>query len=187
MINFKITANSPLSESFLDKGLSDFKSACDWVKQLPYKRNKYKTDPLVLFNDGGGTCSSKHASLKSLAMEHERDDVKLKMCLFKMSGVYAPKIFPTLIFYNLEYVPEAHNYLEINNTIIDCTHTRSNPNDFKHLIMEEVDILPHQITDFKVDYHRKFLQKWLKEHPEISFNLEQLWRIREECIYRLQQ
>ena len=52
-------------------------------------------------------------------------------------------------------------------------------------LLEETDITPDQITDYKVNYHRTFLQRWLVLHPEIPFTLQEYWRIREACITAL--
>ena len=53
--------------------------------------------------------------------------------------------------------------------------------------MEEIEIQPSQITDFKVEYHKNYLEKYLQQDPEIKYSLQEFWQIREECIAVLQQ
>ncbi|MEI7510525.1 MAG: hypothetical protein WCJ62_13800, partial [Flavobacterium sp.] len=65
------------------------------------------------------------------------------------------------------------------------TKIGSKPSDFENDLLEEIEILPNQITTFKVEYHKKFLQNWLNENNNIELNLNELWKIREECIQNL--
>ena len=44
------------------------------------------------------------------------------------------------------------------------------------------EIESNQITDFKVNYHKQILQKWLSENPQIKLSFNELWTIREQCI-----
>jgi len=79
----------------------------------------------------------------------------------------------------LEFIPEAHNYLKYRNTIFDYTKADSKPSDFENDLIEELEILPEQISSFKVKYHKRYLQNWLDKNPQIEFNLEELWKVRE--------
>jgi hypothetical protein len=87
--------------------------------------------------------------------------------------------------YNLEYIPEAHNYLKFKNQILDFTKKNSSENDFINDLLEEIEIEPHQINQFKIEFHRNYLRNWLAENPQIPYSLEELWKIREECIKAL--
>lgn len=66
--------------------------------------------------------------------------------------------------------------------MLDFTNKNSHKNDFLNTLMEEQEILPQQITDFKVGYHQKFLANWLKKQPSLSLSISQLWEIREQCF-----
>ncbi|OYU84688.1 MAG: hypothetical protein CFE24_05145 [Flavobacterium sp. BFFFF2] len=70
--------------------ISHFQQAADFVKQLPYGRNLDKENLVSVLSDGCGTCSSKHALIKQLAIENQFESLKLCMGLFKMnrSGLY---------------------------------------------------------------------------------------------------
>jgi hypothetical protein len=68
---------------------------------------------------------------------------------------------------------------------MDFTRWNASPADFINDLMEEVEIRPGQIADFKVGYHKNYLKQWLDEHPQISFSLEEIWKIREACILDL--
>ncbi len=176
-----------ISNQFLQLGISDFFKAAEFVKNLPYKRNSEKENPLCIFQDNGGTCSTKHALLKRLAGENSFEEIKLKLVIFKMNGSNTRKITPILEKYSLKQIPEAHNYLKIENEIFDFTRKNSKPEDFINDLIEEIEIQPEQIIDFKINYHKNFLKKYLKENPQIPYNLDEFWKICEECIAELQK
>jgi len=185
--NFKIKSAGKISTTFLELGIDDFHSALLFIKNLPYKRNIDKSNSLCVFNDSGGTCSTKHALLKNLALENNFNDLQLMLGIFKMNSINTPKISSVLDKYKLQEMPEAHNYLKYQNEIIDCTRKNSSAADFINDLIEEVEIQPSQITDFKIQYHQKFLTNYLQENPQIPYSIDEFWKIREECITALQQ
>ena len=68
--NFPITAGGEMSKAFLERGVTDFSSAAEYVRDLPYGRNADKLNLLTVFTDGCATCSTKHGLLKVLADEN---------------------------------------------------------------------------------------------------------------------
>lgn len=185
LIDFDIHASGMVSGECLKRNLHAFSDAATFIKGLPYGRNANKLDLITVFTDNCGTCSTKHALLKLLAEENGFDGLQLIMGLFKMNGRNTPKIAKRLLDNRLEYIPEAHCYLTYGNEIMDFTRWNALPADFINDLMEEVEIRPGQIADFKVGYHKNYLKQWLDEHPQISFSLEEIWKIREACILDL--
>jgi hypothetical protein len=49
-------------------------------------------------------------------------------------------------------------------------------------IIKEIEIMPNQITDFKITFHKEYLSGWLDSNDHIKLTLPELWSIREECI-----
>ena len=188
MINqpdFDIKSMGQISKEFTDRNIVTFKQASLFIKQLAYGRNADKNNLATVFTDNCGTCSTKHALLKRLADENEFEKVKLIVGLFKMNKKNTPQVSSTLQKYNLEYIPEAHCYLKFEDQIIDLTKLNSKPTDFLDELIEEIEILPEQITDFKVNYHKNYLASWLDKNKQINLSLNDLWKIREECIQKL--
>lgn len=183
--NFEINSNSKISQLFLKNDCFDFLSASEFVRNLPYRRNLDKDNLATVFTDNCGTCSTKHALLKTLADENNKLNFKLILGIFRMNADNTPKIKSVLHTHNLEYIPEAHNYLKFQNQILDFTKKNSSENDFVNDLLEETEIEPHQINQFKIDFHRNYLKNWLAENPNIKYSLEELWQIREECIKAL--
>lgn len=164
-----------------------FEEACIFIKNLPYKRNENKENISCVLEDLGGTCSTKHAFLKHYTDENHIPNVKLMLGIFKMNSKNTPKISKVLEKYHLNEIPEAHNYLKINNQIHDYARKNSKPEDFLNDLIQEIEIQPSQITNFKVEYHKKFIEDYLKENAEIPYSSIEFWQIREECILALQQ
>lgn len=183
--DFPITENDPVSAAFLQKGIDSFSNALHYVRHLPYGRNPDKTRLESVLQEGRGTCSTKHALLFQLAHVHNQGNVLLCMGIFRMNARNTPRVAATLAAHKLDYIPEAHNYLSVEGVRVDCTHAHSCPADFLPDLLVETTILPEQITAYKVQYHRNYLQQWLQEHPEIPYTLEELWTIREQCILDL--
>ena len=183
--NFKIQQNGEISTEFLKRNIHTFSEATEFINNLNYGRNENKNDLKTIFKDNCGTCSTKHSILKKLAEENNESEIKLILGIFKMNANNTSEIKETLKKNNLEYIPEAHNYLKYLNEIFDFTKIGSKPSDFENDLLEEIEILPNQITTFKVEYHKKYLQNWLNENNNIELNLNELWKIREECIQNL--
>ena len=185
MPDFEIESKGKISDKFLEYGIVTFKGATNFIQNLTYGRNLNKKDLATIFIDNCGTCSTKHAILKQLAVENNFDDIKLILAIVKMDANNTPEISKTLIKYKLDFIPEAHNYLKFQSTIFDFTKPDFTLANSSENILEEIEILPNQITDYKVAYHKIYLEKWLIENPQIKFSIEKLWDIRELCILDL--
>lgn len=173
-----------VSGAFAQVGIHSFDEAIRYIKNLPYRRNKNKEDLLIVLTDQYGTCSTKHALLKQLAVENGWDDVHLYLGIFLMTAANTPKIAAVLDEYQLTGIPEAHNYLKVGGIIVDATNPCSTEKDFIDNLMGETKIQPNQISTYKVAFHKDFLAHWLHE-LHISYTLDEMWAIREECIAAL--
>ncbi len=162
----------------------EFEKLKEKVKHIPYGRNSNRFDFSLVLSENKGTCSSKHAFLKDFAAKNNIGKVKLFIGIFKMNEHNTPKIFPVLKEHQMDYIPEAHCYLKIANEVVDVTSTESFFETIKNDILEEHEIEPFQVADYKVAYHQDFLKNWINEtHQILSF--EEIWNIRELCIAQL--
>jgi hypothetical protein len=170
-----------LSKRLLELEVFTFLDAIQFVKSLPYGRTSDRSNPDLVLKELKGTCSTKHAVLKKIAIEQSYDEVRLFLCLFKMNGNNTPKLSGILNKYNVQYIPEAHCVLKIDNDFIDVTNAASNYDNLKDDVLELIDIQPEQIGAFKVNYHQTYLKKWLEEN-NTEYTFDEFWTIREECI-----
>ncbi|HSH64930.1 MAG TPA: hypothetical protein VLB84_03825 [Bacteroidia bacterium] len=183
--DFKINSTEAISSYFLQKEIFSFRQASFFVKQLPYKRNTNKDDHSIVLKDGFGTCSTKHAILKRLALENNKHELQLMLGIFQMNGNNTPRINTLLKKYELPYIPEAHNYLKVNSQIIDCTFPDAPVTNFMTHLTAEISIRPDQITDFKINYHKDYIKTWLISNSWIRYSFNEIWKLREECIHKL--
>lgn len=183
-MDFELISNQTFTKKLKDYGIYDYQSLFFYVKNLQYGRNANREDLFLVISESKGTCSSKHAFLKVVANENNFSEIKLILGMYRMNEKNTSKIFPTLSENNLEYIPEAHCYLKFGNERIDAT---SNSSDFKKIendILEEIEINPNQVSEFKVNYHKKYLKNWL-DKENLDLNFEEIWNIREKCIQQL--
>ena len=95
-----------------------------------------------------------------------------------------PNIGNVLMENSVDFIPEAHCYLKIKNNRTDITTDNSDFEKIERDILNELEIEPEQVAEFKVEYHKQFLINWISEN-EINRNFNEIWEIREKCITNL--
>ncbi|WP_298518264.1 hypothetical protein [uncultured Kordia sp.] len=184
MLNFSLPQNGSLSSLMIENGISDFKSAIAYVNQLPYGRTSDRSDYRLIIPEQKGTCATKHAFLKQLAIENQEETVQLFIGIYQMNEANTKGVGSVLNTYQLNYIPEAHTYLKINGNLVDITRTTENDTSFEDSLLIEQEILPYQIANYKVDFHQNYLKQWIVDE-QLSYSFEEIWKIREECIAAL--
>jgi hypothetical protein len=177
----------PLSAEIMARGVNDFRAAARCVQKLAYGRTLDRTNFGAVLREGKGTCSTKHAYLAALAREQNLK-VALMLGVYKMRGNNTPGIGAVLYRHGIAFLPEAHCYLIYEGTRIDVTRVETRPAETIDFLHEEI-IAPEQIGGYKAALHRQFMQRWITENPDQAKgrSLEEMWRIREECIAALGQ
>jgi len=184
--SYEIRSTKEYSQLANAIGIHNLSQLCEWLKNLPYNRTSNRSDISLVIKEKCGTCSSKHALIKSIAEENNFQDFKLIIGLYKMHNVNTPGIGDVLQHANLEFIPEAHCYIKFHEEIIDVTNESSFYHKIANEILNEIEILPIQVGPFKVDYHKKELENWINAE-NINYNLSEIWAFREQCIYNLSQ
>ena len=62
---------SPLADLLIFDGIETLQQAFNYIAKLPYGRNSNRIDFSLVVKESKGTCSSKHAFLKSLINEQK--------------------------------------------------------------------------------------------------------------------
>lgn len=184
--NFHLNTSGPLSKICIGLGLTSFRDVSKYVQQLPYGRNSNRSDFTIIIKENKGTCSTKHAFLKQIAIENEQSPVKLYIGIYKMTEKNTKGIGDVLKEQGLSYIPEAHTYLKINNMVVDITRTINSETSFESSLLTEEQILPDQIGNHKVDFHKAYLRQWV-ETEDVPYDFDSIWDIRESCIKALKQ
>jgi len=114
-----------ISEQFTNLKIKNFWDACTYVHDIPYGYNSTTDDILILFKEGYGSCTTKHAVISTLAEE-------LSIPVHKMIGIYAMNeeivTGTNLILdkYHLPYLPMIHCFLIYDSYRIDLTEENNN-------------------------------------------------------------
>lgn len=182
--DYKLKSKDKLTELTKSNGVETWNELTNFIKNLPYGRNKNRIDFGLVLSEKKGTCSSKHALLKNIADLNNVPNINLVIGIYRMTELNTPKIGAELTKNSIEFIPEAHCYLKINGKRTDLTTKKSEFKKIEKDIIQEKEIEPEQVAKFKVEYHKKFIENWLKESNS-EFEFDQIWKIREKCITNL--
>jgi hypothetical protein len=173
-----------ITDRFTRLGIRDFRAAAAYVAGLPYGRNTDRGAALAVLREQRGTCSTKHALLRGLAIEQDLD-AQLMLAIYPMNAQNTPGVGDVLKKYGIAYIPEAHCYIRFNGKRVDAT-CRAGRRVLT--LVHEEEISPEQIGNYKVSLHRRFLRRWAEENADgYKYGVEELWQIREECIFALER
>jgi hypothetical protein len=121
----EIAESGPVSRTFLGLGVRTFREACRYVHALPYGYNTDRDDPMVLFEERMGTCTTKHAAIAALAAEIGLPVAK-RIGIYAMTEAVVTGTEEILARYDLPYVPMPHCFLEDGRHRVDLTEGNRN-------------------------------------------------------------
>ena len=180
----KLESNDKLTLLVREKDIEYWEDLLIFIRDLPYGRNTNREDLGLVMKEFRGTCSSKHAFLKEIVDRNGIENIKLILGIYKMNENNTPKIENTISKFELNYIPEAHCYLKIDNERLDLTSNSVEYQKVFDYLLEEIEIFTSDVKEFKVEYHKNYLKNRIREN-NIKFNFEEIWKIREECIKKL--
>ncbi len=183
MEDFALKSTDHLTKTLRQKGIHTWIQLLAYIRAIPYGRNANRTDVSLVLSEHQGTCSSKHALLKTVA-DHNMIVVDLMMGMYKMDQENTPKIGTILKENHLEYIPEAHCYIRQGLYTIDVTSSQSDFDRIKNDILLEQIITPDQVGVYKIDFHKNYIKEWIKKE-QFDFSFDAVWTIREACIQNL--
>jgi hypothetical protein len=178
-----IMDNGPMARTFLSMGIDDFHHACRYVHELPYGYNSDREDPMILFAEMKGSCTTKHAVIAALAGE-------LGVVIDKHIGIYAmTEALVTgtqtiLDKYKLPYLPMVHCFLVFGEQRVDLSEGNQNGkngpiDDFLHTEKVTANI------SGKDEYllYRKALNAHILQRPEFDgITIKAVLKAREEGL-----
>jgi len=172
---------------FLARGIATLREAARYLWALPYGRISDALRPDLVLYEGRGTCSTKHALLASLAAE-QKIDLALTIGVYEMTERNTPGVGLVLDRYGLDAIPEAHCYVVWQGERIDITRRVNAPETITMFLYEE-RVSPKSLAPYKMRIHRQCLSEWRERAGtrRAKYSLEELWRIREECIAALER
>lgn len=69
-----------------------------------------------------------------------------------------------------------------NGTAFDITFPKTKELLVDYELMQEIEIKPSQIAEFKIAKHKEYIEQWVKGKNVAA---EEVWKAREECILLL--
>ena len=102
----------PVSRAFLQRGAATFLDACRLVQRLPYGPNAHGQGTMALFDDGQGTCTTKHGIIVQLAGECDLG-VGKTLGFYRLNEEIVTGIADILRPAGVAFVPSAHCFLEM--------------------------------------------------------------------------
>jgi hypothetical protein len=181
--NSAIQPGNTMSDAFLSLGIASFLDACRFAHELPYRYNSDKDDPLILFKERFGSCTTKHATIATLAKE-------LGLPVYRGMGIYgmneaivtgAGRITAE---HKIPYIPMIHCFLVYDGKRVDLTEGNRNGKngpitDF--LFTQIVDAKISQKSEYLV--YRKALADLTSSRPELKgSDIKVLLHAREDGI-----
>ncbi len=182
-----LTGDGPRARSFLALGIGSLHGAFDHVRRLPYAGNSSRTDPGIVLSEGRGTCCTKHALLAELGSELGLPELALVQCMFRMDDRTVPGIGAVLERFDLDWIPESHDFLRWRGEAIDVSSIRLGSEYLEHVLEERV-VAPSSIVHEKVADHRQYVDEWRRTSPDArGIDEATFWRAREACVVRLRE
>jgi hypothetical protein len=181
--NTQIESAGPMSHRFLEMGAATFAEACRRVHEMPYGYNSDREDPMILFKEGKGTCTTKHRVIGELAGELGIP-VEKHIGIYAMTEAVVAGTDPILEKYGLPYIPMIHCFLVYGGYRVDLTEGNRNGknrpiDDFLH-----TEPVAHNISG-KAEYlkYRQALQDHILGRAELRrADMKTLLHAREEGL-----
>ncbi len=189
MDNYKVFPDAQIrgegivTEKFLSLGIKALHEACLYVHEMPYGYNSTRDDILILFREGHGSCTTKHAVIATLAQE-------LSVPIGKMVGVYAMNeeivtgTASILAKYNLPYLPMIHCFLVYENHRVDLTEGNNNGKNrpINHFLFTK-KVIPNISEKDEYFIYRGSLEDTILKHEEMTnVSISQILQARQEGI-----
>ena len=184
--DFELISKGSYSEYLAKNEISTFQGLIHFVQEIPYGRNSVRNNFALLFSENKGTCSTKHGFLMEICELNKVIEVELMVGIFLMNENYSSKIKSILAEAELDAIPEAHCYLRFNNHRFDFTAVNSEVKSFEPFLIREQRCDSQQVFEWKPMIHKNFLESWLKR-KKLNFTLDEIWKIREKCIFKLSE
>jgi hypothetical protein len=178
-----ISGPGPMAAAFLARGVQSFHAACTYVQGLPYGYNSDRDDPMVLFEEEKGTCTTKHAVIAALASE-------LGLPVAKHIGIYAmTEALVTgtqalLDTFSLPYVPMIHCFLACGSDRVDLTAgNRNGKNRTIDAFLHTEAVAPHISAKEEYLRYRRAMENLLATRDELrAVKLKTVLKAREMGI-----
>lgn len=172
-----------IAHDLRSKGIMNLYQAIEYIHQLPYCGISDNTNYHLVLKEQRGTCTPKHALIAELASSLHIP-LHLKAAIILMNSKNMPKIAPILKKYQLDNMIEAHTYLEYAGHQLDITFPEKTNFKMNFPVLKERNFTLHDLGDIKMAWHKEAMKEFLLTQ-HLPYDLDQIWKIREQCIQAL--
>jgi hypothetical protein len=175
-----------VSAEFRRRHITTFQAACSFVHRLPYGYNSDRDDLMILFKEGKGSCTTKHAVIATLAEEIGLPVVKT-IGIYAMTETIVTGTQAILEAYDLPFIPMVHCFLVGHGLRVDLTQGNDNGKntaieDFLHTEA----VIPNISAKEEYLLYRRVLTTLIDRHAALrGVALKTLLHAREEGIVLL--
>lgn len=162
--NLMLQPRGIISEKYLQQGLKTFREACLWTQALPYGSNSNNEDSLILFEEGRGTCTTKHGAIARLAQEHHLP-IHKHLGFYRLNDEIVTGVNALLAPYGLDFIPQIHCFLVYENCRVDLTEGNCNG---KNKTIEDYDFVVQVEPDLTHEQHQAYYREYLRQYADVS-------------------
>lgn len=163
-----LRAGRPMQDAFLHRGVATFHAACRWVHALPYGCNSTTERVAVLFEDGQGTCFTKHGVIARLAAELELP-IRKQVGFYRLTDEIVTGVGALLRPLDLPFVPQLHCFLQYEDVRVDLTDGNRNG---KNRTIDDYDfVVPVPPESTRAELERLYLdhlQRYRAIEPRLA-------------------
>ena len=178
-----LAGQEPFTRAFRELGAATFREACRIAHGLPYGHPSAPEEPLALFRERRGTCTTKHDAIAALARELDLP-VRKRLGVYAMTESLVTGMSAVLERHGMPYLPMLHCFLTAGEHRVDLT--AGNRNGKNGTIVEflvTTEVPPHLGEREEYRWYRTTLQEVVLRRPEWQgIGIGQALRARAEGI-----
>ncbi len=176
--NIELQPGDPISDQCLQRELTTFHEACQWVKALPYGANSSSENSLILFEEGYGNCTTKHGAIARLANAHNLP-ISKHLGFYRLNDDIVTGVNAILQPHGLDFIPQSHCFLVYENYRVDLTEGNCNG---KNKTIEDYDFVIQVAPDLTEAQHQAIYLDHLRRYYSIE---PQLATLGEDKVFEL--
>jgi hypothetical protein len=180
--NKEIKNSGCVGKKFLELGVDDFHHACRWVRDLPYGYNSNHSDPLIVFAERRGICTTKHGVIALLALELGLD-VHRMLGFYRLDEKIVSGTGEILAKHGLCYIPQIHCFLGFHTSFVDLTEDDCHARKKR---LDEFDVIFRAQADLseveELELYKVGLEYYMMRDKKLeSIEKDSLVAILQEC------
>ena len=176
--NVALQPGDPIADQCLQRGLTTFHEACQWIKALPYGANSSSEDSLILFEEGYGNCTTKHGAIARLANAHNLA-ISKHLGFYRLNDDIVTGVKAILQPHGLDFIPQSHCFLVYEDYRVDLTVGNCNG---KNKTIEDYDFVTQVAPDLTEAQHQAIYLDYLRRYYSIA---PQLATLGEDQVFEL--